>query len=647
VSTYIPSNLGSSDGYKYIGRCSDLTALRTIEPTSANQKIQVVDYAPGWASLAGVPLGGGEFYYDPNDFTSLDDDIFIVVTAGGKRWKRSCSGKKICLEWLGVRPGDDATRALQAIGTYLNNRAISAGTVSGLPRVEISAGVYRLTDTIQLTYAFKIKSIGEVEFTALDWNGATAKDIFTIANPTNMPAVPDKGYSNRDPWINGGDGTIFIIGPSYNSAITNNVTGVGVGNLVTGAAPIRGNVLRGVSIQNCGTAVTMRMRRLYLTFFNDCQFELNNTHVSFPYISNSEDSGERISFNECVFGGCRNQHVYSYMSPAIHFNACSFDFTQGDVIYLEGISEYGLFSFTNCHFENFNGYLINSQTGSRVKIAISNSDVFNNSQTSPATSVSASSPSRPMFNLLNGGNISINGFSLNYTYRPLAYNNILVLVGSSTASLRTKISINGLTAGDRSSTPCPAYAAIMNRSYDFSLETQGTTITNKSTYTTTQIRPVQDITTPWSSGITASIIAGDSGTNVLQIVSSDTAQYAYLQATSMIPVCPGRAYSTYFSVQKLISTGNINWGISYLWYDKDGTLLLNDTSLTGQMLNVYADTTLPGYSSDATANGNRKLSTLMCVRVAPPGASYCRPYFNISSFAGTINIINFLMWEHQ
>lgn len=86
--------LASSDGIKLIGQCPDLTALRTIEPTISNQRICVASYSPGWAGLIGAPVGGGEFYYDPNDTTSADDDIFVFVTAGGKRWKRACSGKK-------------------------------------------------------------------------------------------------------------------------------------------------------------------------------------------------------------------------------------------------------------------------------------------------------------------------------------------------------------------------------------------------------------------------------------------------------------------------------------------------------------------------------------------------------------------------
>ncbi|MEF2281996.1 phage tail fiber protein [Klebsiella variicola] len=638
--------LAASDGIKLIGQCPDLTALRTIEPTISNQRICVASYSPGWAGLIGAPVGGGEFYYDPNDTTSSDDDIFIFVTAGGKRWKRACSGKKICLEWKGVRPGDDAAPALNAIGAYLNSRAVAKGTVSGLPRVHVGAGVYPLSDTVKLTYAFRIKAVGNVEFTATGWDSTVAKDIFTIANPANMPAVPDKGYASGDPWLNGSDGTILITGPVYDAAVTNNVVGVGVGNLVTGRTPVRGNVMHGVSIRYCGSAIYLRMRRLYLTSFSRVHCELNNTHITCPNQSGTEDSGERIAFHECVFGGCRNQHVYVYMSPALHFESCSFDFAQGSGIYLDGISEYGLFSFTNCHFENFNNYLINAQTGSRVTLLITNCDVFNNSQTTPVTAASASSPSRPMFNLANGGNVSINGFKLNYSYRPLGSLNMLVSSGTQTADTRTRVSVNGLTAGDKAMTPCPAAAHIMNRSNDFSGEAVGSTITSKIAYTTTHVQPVQDIASSWGAGMSASVVA-DGSTKVLQMVSADNTNFGYIQPKTAIPVSPGRSYSAYFSIQKLLATGGVNWSVSYLWYDKDGNLLSNDSALSGQFSSVYNDTTLPGYSTDAAENGNRKLSTTMCVRIAPPGAAYCRPYFSVSSFTGTINIVNFLMWEYQ
>jgi hypothetical protein len=137
-------NLLAPDGLKLIGQCSDLTALRSIEPTVSNQRISVAAHSPGWSTLTGAPVGGGEFYYDPNDTTSADDDIFILlllaVSAGSV-----LARVKICLEWKGVRPGDDAAPALNAIGAYLNSRAVAKGTVSGLPRVHVGAGVYPLS----------------------------------------------------------------------------------------------------------------------------------------------------------------------------------------------------------------------------------------------------------------------------------------------------------------------------------------------------------------------------------------------------------------------------------------------------------------------------------------------------------------------
>jgi hypothetical protein len=104
--------------------------------------------------------------------------------------------------------------------------------------------------------------------------------------------------------------------------------------------------------------------------------------------------------------------------------------------------------------------------------------------------------------------------------------------------------------------------------------------------------------------MSASVVA-DGSTKGLQMVSADNTNFGYIQPKTAIPVSPGRAYSAYFSIQKLLAAGGINWSVSYLWYDKDGNLLSNDSALSGQFSSVYNDTTLPGYSTDATANGNR------------------------------------------
>jgi hypothetical protein len=99
--------------------------------------------------------------------------------------------------------------------------------------------------------------------------------------------------------------------------------------------------------------------------------------------------------------------------------------------------------------------------------------------------------------------------------------------------------------------------------------------------------------------MSASVVA-DGSTKVLQMVSADNTNFGYIQPKTAIPVSPGRLLSI-FQYQKLLAAGGVNWSVSYLWYDKDGNLLSNDSALSGQFSSVYNDTTLPGYSTDAAA----------------------------------------------
>lgn len=608
--------------------------LRTLEP-SGDAAVVTLN-----RQNSSIQSEESTFYYDPTDTTTPDDGIFTFVTSSGKRWKRSCDGSYISLAWFGVRPGQDAAPALNAIGSYLKARAISAGTVTGLPRVLVPAGYYTLSTSVRLHFGFKIFSRGNVEFAAVGWDSSITKDIFTIANDLDMPYVPDKGYTNRDAWIDGSNGSITITGPNYSSTITNNVVGVGVGNLVTGATPIRGNVLNCVSVKWCGVAVLLRMRRMYLTSFVQCHFELNWRHLSCPTQSNTEDSGERISFRECVFGGSRQQHLYIAMSPNIHFDACSFDFTQGTAMYFEGISEYGLFTFNNCHFENFNNWLVYADTGPRFKLFINHSNIFPNSQLT--TAEAAANPSRPLIYVAQGATIELTGVALSYSYRPLGGDNFLVVAGSDTAADRTRVGAYGLTAGDRTLTACAYSKHVLNRSPKFSGEAVGASITNASTYTTQYYRPLDGAT--WSSGITCAVISAGSG-KALQLTSTGTGAFCSIQVLEKVPVRPGKQYCAYFSMQKLLASGSLNWALNYRWYDAAGTLILEDTAMSGSMGTVYSDSTLPGYSSDATANGQRILSSTFNAKYAPPGAVSCIPYLSINNVSGVININSISMWE--
>lgn len=636
-------DLGSSDGYKYIGQCPDIPTLRTIEPTSTGQKIQVMSYRSGWAAEAGAPVGGGEFYYDKNDTTSADDDIFVFVTPKGARWKRGSSGKKIKLEWKGIRSGDDATAALTSIGAYLKARAKAAGTIARLPRCEIDAGDYYLSDTVTLTGAFRIKSTGFVAFrTSSTWDMTLTKPIINIENDADIPIQPkEKVWGTMDPYINGLDGTIAIYGPGVSPF--NKCRGLSVGNPVSGRTAVRGACAWGFAIHNCGDGLHLRMNVTYLLTFKDFNIGDNNCNLTVP-TQVAADAGERISFTHGGFGAASGPCIYLALSPSLFFDHVSFDFNAADIFLLEGTAQYGVISLTNCHWEVMGGYLMRATTGSRLRFFITNCN-FIPTQFGVKTPENSQSPSRPMIHMEQGGNVNINGLSLMEGYRPLTHENFLVTVGSEAALKKTKVSVKGMTAGDLTYTPCPVKSAVMNPSWDMSDETAGATITNRTTYATKNLIPAQEEgLRGWSLGMSASVVALSDGTKALKITSTDQG-YAYLQNKTRVPVTPGAMYSSYFSIQKLIATGDINWGLGYYWYDSANTLIKYESVLSDNFSSVYNNTTLPGYVSDATENGNRKISTLFGAVTAPPGAAYCVPVFNITGWLGDINVINHIFWE--
>jgi len=82
------------DGYKYIGRVPNYEALRGIEPGNDLQKIEVIN------RVSGNRWGGGVFNADMSDNTTPDDGGVVIVTAGGRRWKRQFEGDVIHLVWF-------------------------------------------------------------------------------------------------------------------------------------------------------------------------------------------------------------------------------------------------------------------------------------------------------------------------------------------------------------------------------------------------------------------------------------------------------------------------------------------------------------------------------------------------------------------
>ncbi|WP_052956634.1 right-handed parallel beta-helix repeat-containing protein [Morganella morganii] len=92
------AELGKPDGVKLLGRCHNLTELRSTEPVSHNQLILLESVSDSRI------IGSSSWYHDDSDHSTEDNGIWCVVTSGGKRWK-ICNFDKITSQMMGLEQG--------------------------------------------------------------------------------------------------------------------------------------------------------------------------------------------------------------------------------------------------------------------------------------------------------------------------------------------------------------------------------------------------------------------------------------------------------------------------------------------------------------------------------------------------------------
>lgn len=102
ITYFNPSTLGNP-----FLPVSTVANMRLTEPSIDGQQITLLGH-----TLAGI--GGGTFYHDESDTSSADNNGTVIVTAGGKRWKRNSSHKSVAMfGGIGDKTTDD-TLAVQA-----------------------------------------------------------------------------------------------------------------------------------------------------------------------------------------------------------------------------------------------------------------------------------------------------------------------------------------------------------------------------------------------------------------------------------------------------------------------------------------------------------------------------------------------------
>lgn len=177
--------LGMDDGLKRIGRCPDISTLRTIEPTINRQKIEVIQYADGYKPITGY------FEFDPNDHTSNDDGGVCIVTSNGNRWKRVFDGP-VNLSWFGIPNNGDITSAISRALSYTNSKSLG---------LSITAGQYIYNGSSTLEIDLGLSSlVCPVGRASIDFSNSTATYAIHVFSSAEYP---DALYHNTTNMMSG------------------------------------------------------------------------------------------------------------------------------------------------------------------------------------------------------------------------------------------------------------------------------------------------------------------------------------------------------------------------------------------------------------------------------------------------------------
>ncbi|MFM3259730.1 hypothetical protein AB8Q55_26580, partial [Klebsiella pneumoniae] len=118
-------SLASSDGLKWVGKCKDLSSLRTIEPTISGQSI-ILERA-----VIGGPLLNVIITHNPAAADAVDDGYSRFVTAGGAVWDADISfGHNVFLAGY----SDELNNLADCLNMIIQdkvNKFISRGYVAG------------------------------------------------------------------------------------------------------------------------------------------------------------------------------------------------------------------------------------------------------------------------------------------------------------------------------------------------------------------------------------------------------------------------------------------------------------------------------------------------------------------------------------
>jgi hypothetical protein len=250
----------------------------------------------------------------------------------------------------------DDTTAIQNAIDYVKSIIIDNDDIVVDEPIVTFSGRFKVTDTIDMPPYIKYQAIGNVLILA-DVSDGTSVFHLNYASP--IPTIPSSTYSAQQ-WLHGD----LFYGGEFRLLSINDLHGTAIelgnsSNPESEDKSMARTILKNISIQNFDTAILCNMYNFYIFSFNNIKMHHNNYHVKFgSTVQNNVNSGENISFVDCLFGTSTYEAIQQNVSEInVTFERCSFDYCGDGIMKINRNINANM---NNCHIE---GIVTSDATG--------------------------------------------------------------------------------------------------------------------------------------------------------------------------------------------------------------------------------------------------------------------------------------------
>lgn len=621
-------NIKNPDGYKLIGEVDSISLLRNIEPTITNQKIKLKSY------YQDLNIGGGDFYYDINDTTSTDNGFSIIVTSGGKRWKKDISAG-VNIYSAGYNPStNNLHTTIKTIVDYLVQYAITNG-YSKLPTNKII-----IPNNIN-NQPYKVQTITLPSILTLSFEGnilldfSSSDQIGIRIDNSQYPGLTNAVISTEGFQV-GGCKVITTNGGKLNikgiGSTLSNQGGIVLGNTAAGFLHTRDVIIENCVVYGFIAGVRIKSRDTYINEFRDVKFT-KNKHAILADDTTATNSGEKTTFIKCIISDSDSDGIrINGSAQDFDFISCHVDYNNGATIFFASSGAYCDLAFIGGHIEGIGSVLVSQST--QIAGAGPNKVNFTNVKFDLRSAVNntvyANRSLRQMFSASSLIYINVLNCSFSFQNGNVQDYGVLIPPGDDTSTNRVQLNITS----KQSNYPeyLPSYKQALNP-YQFN-GTAGVDISSGSDSAT-------GITVITANGTTVAYGTADAnGFIPLEITSTQTSGVATFVFDKKLYFPYTQPIYGMVSVRPNSSTGNINVSCGLRGYN-DYTINTSTGAIVENLLGTSYDTTVDAmiYFTNGSVATTNFISTepLIC-RTYGRFVAYSKPSLRLTGFVGTVSI---------